>query len=149
MRPRLGLNAFGRPVAMLNYTSGFKNLSSALKTGQIRQIVSSRRFVDKANLQDLADQLATVECDPGRTVDIVNLEDVRLAIGWRDKLGGVISAKFARRLHRSYRTPPRHTGVVLFTSGTEGVVGSIPVLGSGKTDFPATLEMVRQTRPML
>jgi acyl-[acyl-carrier-protein]-phospholipid O-acyltransferase / long-chain-fatty-acid--[acyl-carrier-protein] ligase len=29
------------------------------------------------------------------------------------------------------------------------VVGSIPVLGSGKTDFAATQEMVRQTRAML
>jgi acyl-[acyl-carrier-protein]-phospholipid O-acyltransferase / long-chain-fatty-acid--[acyl-carrier-protein] ligase len=29
------------------------------------------------------------------------------------------------------------------------IVNSIPVLGSGKTDLPATQEMVRQTRPML
>jgi acyl-[acyl-carrier-protein]-phospholipid O-acyltransferase / long-chain-fatty-acid--[acyl-carrier-protein] ligase len=29
------------------------------------------------------------------------------------------------------------------------VVASIPVLGSGKVDFPATVEMVRQSRPLL
>ena len=116
----IGLNAFGRPVAILNYTSGFKNLASALTTGQIRQIVTSRQFLDKANLQDLADQLASVESEPGHRVEIIHLEDVRADIDWRDKLGGLISATFARRVHRGYRTPPRHTGVVLFTSGTEG-----------------------------
>jgi acyl-[acyl-carrier-protein]-phospholipid O-acyltransferase / long-chain-fatty-acid--[acyl-carrier-protein] ligase len=29
------------------------------------------------------------------------------------------------------------------------VVSMIPMLGSGKTDLPATQEMVRQARPML
>jgi acyl-[acyl-carrier-protein]-phospholipid O-acyltransferase/long-chain-fatty-acid--[acyl-carrier-protein] ligase len=29
------------------------------------------------------------------------------------------------------------------------VVGAIPVLGSGKIDYPAAIEMVRQARPLL
>ena len=41
-----GLNAYGRVAAMLNFTAGKKNLSSALRTGRIRTVLTSRRFVD-------------------------------------------------------------------------------------------------------
>jgi acyl-[acyl-carrier-protein]-phospholipid O-acyltransferase/long-chain-fatty-acid--[acyl-carrier-protein] ligase len=116
----LGLNAFGRPVAMLNYTAGYRNIASALKTGLIRQIVTSRRFIDKANLQALIDDLAETEVAPGRTVEIVYLEDVRATIGWRDKVRGALDAKFARGIHRRHRARPDRMAVLLFTSGTEG-----------------------------
>jgi acyl-[acyl-carrier-protein]-phospholipid O-acyltransferase / long-chain-fatty-acid--[acyl-carrier-protein] ligase len=117
----LGLNAFGRTAAVLNYTAGPRNLTSALKTGQIRQIVTSRRFIEKANLHELADALAAIETAPGRQVEMIYLEDVRAGIGWLDKLNGAISALFARRVHRAHAAPVHHTGVLLFTSGTEGV----------------------------
>jgi acyl-[acyl-carrier-protein]-phospholipid O-acyltransferase / long-chain-fatty-acid--[acyl-carrier-protein] ligase len=116
----LGLNAFGRQVALLNYTAGFRNLASAIKTGCIRQIVTSRRFIDKANLQELLDQLATVEAVPGKPVEIIYLEDVRASIGWGDKLRGLIAAKFVNRVHTHHQARPSDTAVVLFTSGTEG-----------------------------
>jgi acyl-[acyl-carrier-protein]-phospholipid O-acyltransferase / long-chain-fatty-acid--[acyl-carrier-protein] ligase len=116
----LGLNAFGRTVSMLNYTAGFRNLASALKTGQIRQIVTSRRFIDKANLTDLVDQLRAVEVEPGRKVDLIYLEDVRAAINWRDKLVGAATAPFAARIHARHKPPLSRTGILLFTSGTEG-----------------------------
>ncbi|MBX9926297.1 MAG: AMP-binding protein, partial [Hyphomicrobiaceae bacterium] len=117
----LGLNAFGRAIAMLNYTAGFRNIASALKTGAIRHIVTSRRFIDKANLQTLIDDLAAVEIAPGRRVEIVYLEDVRASIGSVDKLRGVFDAKFARATHRRHRARPDRMAVLLFTSGTEGV----------------------------
>ena len=41
-----GLNAYGRVAAMLNFTAGKKNLSSALRTGRIRTVLTSRRFID-------------------------------------------------------------------------------------------------------
>ena len=39
-----GLNAFGRVPAMLNFSAGPKNLRSAIRTGVIRRVLTSRRF---------------------------------------------------------------------------------------------------------
>jgi len=116
----LGLNAFGRTLAVLNYTAGPRNLVSALKTGQIRRVVTSRRFIEKANLQDVIEALGGAEAAPGKPVEIVYLEDVRAALNWRDKLSGVISSRFARWVHGRQGGAPERTAVILFTSGTEG-----------------------------
>jgi acyl-[acyl-carrier-protein]-phospholipid O-acyltransferase / long-chain-fatty-acid--[acyl-carrier-protein] ligase len=116
-----GLNAFGLAASMLNYTAGYRNLASAIHTGCIRQIVTSRRFIDKANLQELVDQLKGVETTGGQTVQFVYLEDVRASIGWRDKLRGVLSSWRARGVHARHQKKPSDTAVLLFTSGTEGV----------------------------
>ena len=117
----MGLNAFGRTVSILNYTAGARNLASALKTGLIGRIVASRRFIEKANLQEVVDALARVEAKPGQRVEFIYLEDVRAAVGWRDKIAGVLSAKLAGRVHRKYAAKPNATAVLLFTSGTEGL----------------------------
>jgi acyl-[acyl-carrier-protein]-phospholipid O-acyltransferase / long-chain-fatty-acid--[acyl-carrier-protein] ligase len=115
-----GLNAYGRTVALLNYTSGARNLASALATGQIRQIVTSRRFVEKANLADLIEQLGRIEVAPGRHIEISYLEDLRERIGSADKLHGAIATPFAGSVARGHRLNPATPAVVLFTSGTEG-----------------------------
>ncbi len=117
----MGLNAFGRTASILNYTAGARNLASALRTGLIQRIVTSRRFIDKANLQEVVDALARVEVKPGRPVEFIYLEDVRAAVNWRDKVGGVVSAKLATRVHRKYAVKPDAAAVLLFTSGTEGL----------------------------
>lgn len=116
----LGLNAFGRTTAMINYTSGYRNIASALRTGLIRHVITSRRFIDKANLQSLVDDLAATEVAHGKRAEIIYLEDVRATIGWREKLRGVIEAPLARQLHRRQRVTARDIAVLLFTSGTEG-----------------------------
>ena len=115
----LGLNACGRQVALLNYTAGFRNLAAA-KIGLISQIVTSRRFIEKANLQDLVDQPAATEVIPGRRIAITYLEDVRAGITWRDKLAGALKARVAARVHARRQARADQTAVVLFTSGTEG-----------------------------
>lgn len=113
----LGLNAFGRTVAVLNYTAGYRNLASALRTGVIHQVVTSRRFIDKANLQTLIEDLATVEVTPGRRIEIVYLEDIRTSIGLMDKARGFIDAWFARQTHRRHRARPDRAGVLLLRRG--------------------------------
>lgn len=115
-----GLSAYGRPVAMLNYTAGYRNLASALRTGNIRQIVTSRRFIDKGGLQSLVDDLAETEIEPGRRIEFVFLEDVRASIGKFDKARGMLDAWRAAALHRRHRIPSGRMAVLLFTSGTEG-----------------------------
>lgn len=47
----LGLNAFGRVAALLNFTAGSRNLVSAVRTGVIGRVVTSRRFVEQAKLE--------------------------------------------------------------------------------------------------
>ena len=47
-----GLNAYGRVPAMLNFTAGIKNLKAACEVAEVRTIVTSRRFVDQAKLEE-------------------------------------------------------------------------------------------------
>ncbi|MFM9943014.1 MAG: AMP-binding protein [Hyphomicrobiaceae bacterium] len=116
----LGLNAFGRVAALLNFTAGVKNLRSALNTGRIGVIVTSRRFIDTAKLDDVVAALAEEPAPGGGKVAIVYLEDVRKELGLRDKLTGVLRAALAARVHRRYGLGPDAPAVILFTSGTEG-----------------------------
>jgi acyl-[acyl-carrier-protein]-phospholipid O-acyltransferase/long-chain-fatty-acid--[acyl-carrier-protein] ligase len=115
-----GLNCFGRVAAMLNFTAGLRNLRSAVATGQIRTIVTSRRFVDMAKLDEVVAGLAETEVRPGEKLAIVWLEDVRRGIGTLDKLKGLARSKLARRVHARHAMRPDQAAVLLFTSGTEG-----------------------------
>ena len=54
----LGLLSAGRVAAMINYTAGPASVTAAVRTAVIRTVVSSRAFVEKA---DLADIVAAVE----------------------------------------------------------------------------------------
>lgn len=116
-----GLNAFGRVPALLNFSAGVKSLRSAIRTGVIRRLVTSRRFVSLGNLQPVIDDLATIEVAPGKRLEIVYLEDVRKSIGLVAKLTGLVRSKFAARVHARHALGPDQPAVVLFTSGTEGL----------------------------
>jgi acyl-[acyl-carrier-protein]-phospholipid O-acyltransferase / long-chain-fatty-acid--[acyl-carrier-protein] ligase len=116
----LGLNAFGRVAALLNYTAGLKNLRAAIATGMIRTVVTSRRFITIAKLEDVIAGLAELEVSPGRKLRIVYLEDVRGSISGLDKSKGVLRSLYARRLHANQARRPDQPAVILFTSGTEG-----------------------------
>ncbi|WP_243455723.1 acyl-[ACP]--phospholipid O-acyltransferase [Sphingosinicella sp. BN140058] len=107
-----GLHAFGRVPAMLNYTAGLNNLKSACTAAEIRTIVTARAFVEQAKLSDV---LAGLAAD-GKT--IVYLEDLGARIGAFAKLRALVAAKFAPRPVRVAADAP---GVILFTSGSEGV----------------------------
>ena len=106
-----GLHAFGRVPVMLNFTSGEANLKAALKTAGVTKILSAKRFVTQAKLDDLMTAL-------GDVAEIVWLDDVRKTIGLADKLYG-LSAGMAPRRFR-VKTDPDSPGVVLFTSGSFG-----------------------------
>ncbi|MFK0299426.1 AMP-binding protein [Brevundimonas sp. NPDC090276] len=106
-----GLHAFGRVPVMLNFTSGEANLKAALKTAGVTKILSAKRFVTQAKLDDLMTALSEV-------AGIIWLDDVRKTIGLADKLYG-LSAGMAPRRFR-VKTDPDSPGVVLFTSGSFG-----------------------------
>ena len=115
-----GLNAFGRVPALLNFTAGQKNLTSAIRTGIIRNLITSRRFIAMSKLDDTLAALAAIEVAPGRKLAITYLEDVRKNIGVADKVRGLLRSKFARSALRKHALAPDQAAVVLFTSGTEG-----------------------------
>jgi acyl-[acyl-carrier-protein]-phospholipid O-acyltransferase/long-chain-fatty-acid--[acyl-carrier-protein] ligase len=105
------LSAFGRVPTMINFTSGAANILSALKTARVRRIVTARRFVDLAKLEELAATLAGA-------VPITNLEDVRAGLTLRDKAMAAIGLVAPRLVEAGCN--PDSPAVILFTSGTEG-----------------------------
>ncbi len=101
----------GRVPAMLNFTSGARNLLLACKAAEVSRIVTARKFIELANLQNLIDELSP-------TVEIIYLEDLRGELTRSDKVLAVLGPYLPKLLAAQphYDEP----GVILFTSGTEG-----------------------------
>ena len=104
----MALQAAGRVPAMLNFTSGAHNLVAACEEARIRLVLTSRAFVDKANLKPEIDAI-------GAHARIVWLEEARASATVMDKLRAALSAGSALA-----RPKPDDPAVVLFTSGSEG-----------------------------
>ncbi len=104
----LGLASAGRVPAMLNFTAGAANLLAACRAAEVRVVVTSRAFVERAKLGVLVDGL-------GKEVRIVHLEDVRAGVGRLARLRALLRGgrPLARRL-------PDDPAAILFTSGSEG-----------------------------
>ncbi len=105
------LHAFGRVPVMLNFTSGELNLKAATKASGLKRILSAKRFVDQAKLDDLMIELGTV-------AEVTWLDDVRKTIGFQDKLFGLMGGMMPKRFRTA--TKPDDPGVILFTSGSFG-----------------------------
>jgi len=108
----LGMNAFGRVPAMLNYTSGVQNLLDACVAAQVKTVITSRQFLKTAELEQQAAVL-------GEQLRLVYLEDMRAEFGWLDKawlLG--YAMLFPARAASPGNADSQ--AVVLFTSGSEG-----------------------------
>ena len=105
----LGLISAGRVPAMINFTAGLGNILSACTAAEVKTIVTSRAFVEKANLVTL---VAALE----EKVKIVCLEDIGAGVTLLDRLRGLLSATrpLAARA-------PDDPAAILFTSGSEGV----------------------------
>jgi acyl-[acyl-carrier-protein]-phospholipid O-acyltransferase/long-chain-fatty-acid--[acyl-carrier-protein] ligase len=99
--------------AMLNYSSGPATMLVCAQLAQIRQIITSRKFIEKAKLN------LSLLTESG--IELVFLEDVREAITLPAKLAAVLQTSVpcaSERLGRDIA--PFTTAVVLFTSGSEG-----------------------------
>jgi acyl-[acyl-carrier-protein]-phospholipid O-acyltransferase / long-chain-fatty-acid--[acyl-carrier-protein] ligase len=107
----LGMWAFNRVPAMINYTAGLDGMQSALKASKIKTLLTSKTFLAKAPFGKTILQLKDVE--------IIYLEDLRPKLTLGDKLWLIL---WAMRKPRSVMRPggPDDPAVVLFTSGSEG-----------------------------
>jgi len=106
-----GLHAHGRTPVMINFTAGLANIKSACLTAKVKTVITARRFVEQAKLQELVEAM-------GAFVRIVYLDDLRKAVGVTDKLYGLRASTFPR-LH-AHHAKPSDIGVILFTSGSFG-----------------------------
>ncbi|WP_137154015.1 AMP-binding protein [Rhizobium sp. FKL33] len=105
----LALASGGAPAAMLNYTAGAAAIASAAQTAAINVVLTSRAFIERAELEKLVERL-----NEGG-VRLVYLEDIQKEIGWWEKVLGVAFWRWPVR-----RSEPTDAAIVLFTSGSEG-----------------------------
>lgn len=103
------LQAIGRTPVMLNFTSGPRNLKAALAVAEAKLVLTSRRFIAQARLEDVAAELESA-------ATVVYLEDVRESIGVADKLYAALAGAAPRRFRKALK--PSDAGVILFTSGS-------------------------------
>lgn len=104
------LQAYGYVPALLNFTAGKSAIESACVTAELKTIVTSRKFIEKFEIEALIEAIA-------QNVNIVYLEDVRTTIGVWQKISGLLTSP---KCLPGYKTQPEEEAVVLFTSGSEG-----------------------------
>lgn len=109
----LGLWLLEKEVALLNYSSGPASMLACVKLAKLKQIVTSRVFVQRARL-DLGPLVSA-------GVEFVFVEDFRGRSGGAGRFH--LLRKGARMLDSAERSPGAgaKTAVILFTSGSEGV----------------------------
>ena len=105
------LHAAGRIPAMLNFSAGVQNLKAAAQTGQLKSIVTARKFIELGGLSTLIEALSS-------ELNIIYLEDLKNEIGLSAKLRAVIGPIFPKLL--APKPSPDEPAIILFTSGTEG-----------------------------
>ncbi|XSG85962.1 MAG: AMP-binding protein [Methylohalobius sp. ZOD2] len=103
-----------RLPAMLNYTAGVKGLLGACATGRIERVITSRRFVEMADLEPALKALTE------KGVRLFFLEDWADEVTPRLKFGALWRAWTASWWYRPSSEASRLPAVMLFTSGSEG-----------------------------
>ena len=107
----LGMMAFKRIPAMLNYTSGTAGIQNACIAAKINTIMTSRQFLETAKLQEVVAQL--------KDIKIVYLEDLRPQFGLLDRAWLIgYALHFPRAAMEKIQA--EDTAVIIFTSGSEG-----------------------------
>ena len=109
------LQAYGRVPAMLNFSTGAQNLISACKTGKIRTVYTSKKFIETAKLED------TIKALKKQKIAINYLEDIAKTITLLDKAKGFFTSFFPQTYYnKTGPKDPNDPAVLLFTSGSEG-----------------------------
>lgn len=110
------LQAYRRIPAMLNFSMGFNNIYSACTTSQIKTIYTARQFIATAKLEPLIEQIISAG------IKIRYLEEFKKTVHLGNKLSGLLKAYIPTMAYNLIGEPVNadHTGLALFTSGSEG-----------------------------
>ena len=127
-----GLHAHGRVPVMINFTAGERNIKAAIGAAGVKKILTARRFIQQAKLEELIEQIGSV-------AEIVWLDDVRASIGLPDKLYGLMAGMMPKRFR--VKTEPSSPGVILFTSGSFGAPKGVVL---SQTNLVANCRQVAQ-----
>ncbi len=106
----LSLWSLGKVPALLNYSTGPAIMLTCAQLAGLKQVITSRAFVEKAKLK--------LEPLTAAGVEFLYLEDIRPRIGKLEKLAALTGLL---RLPSPPAGDADATAVVLFTSGSEGV----------------------------
>jgi acyl-[acyl-carrier-protein]-phospholipid O-acyltransferase / long-chain-fatty-acid--[acyl-carrier-protein] ligase len=107
----LGMSAFNRIPAMLNYTAGTAGMQNACIAANIKTIITSRKFIEAASLEEVVSKFTNL--------NVVYLEDLRAQFGVRDRAWLMGYALHYPRAAMD-DAKPEDIAVILFTSGSEG-----------------------------
>lgn len=107
----LGMSAFNRIPAMLNYTAGTAGMQNACIAANIKTVITSRKFIEAASLESIVANF--------QNLNIVYLEDLRAEFGMLDRAWLMGYALHYPRSAMETNNHDQHA-VVLFTSGSEG-----------------------------
>lgn len=105
------LHALGRVPVMINFTAGHANVKAAAQVSQIKTVITARRFIENAKLEELIEAM-------GAYVRIIYLDDIRKDISFKDKLIALTASKLPFLFAK--KTSADDIGVILFTSGSFG-----------------------------
>jgi acyl-[acyl-carrier-protein]-phospholipid O-acyltransferase / long-chain-fatty-acid--[acyl-carrier-protein] ligase len=108
----LSLWAIEKVPAILNYSTGAATMLSCVQLAGLKQIITSRTFIEKGklNLQPLSDA----------GIQFLYLEDIRAEISSTGKFFALLKTCFSSSF-TDFKSQPDGTAVVLFTSGSEGI----------------------------
>ena len=116
----LGLQAYGIAPAILNFTAGRSNMLHACKVAKVQTVVTSRRFIKMAELEDAVNAIKQAG------IRILLLEELKNEITLPRKLKALWrSFRGARAYEALHERQPSafdadRPAVILFTSGSEG-----------------------------
>ncbi|MGB4811936.1 MAG: bifunctional acyl-ACP--phospholipid O-acyltransferase/long-chain-fatty-acid--ACP ligase [Methylophilaceae bacterium] len=107
----LGMNAFNRIPALINYTSGTSGMQNACIAANIKTVITSHKFIETAKLESTIAGL--------NDLNILYLEDLRAQFSVLDRVWLMGYALHFPRAAMSVNKP-NEPAIVLFTSGSEG-----------------------------
>ncbi len=111
-----GLHLAGKLPVLLNWTTGPANLAHAVKTLNVRYVITSKKLIDRLGIQ--------IE-----GTEYVYLEDIRGQIGKLEAAVTMLSTYVlsGRMIRRAPKPDVDAPAVVLFTSGSESTPKAVPL----------------------
>ncbi len=130
----LALQMAGKLPAMLNWTTGPAYLAHAVRTHEIRHVITSRRLVDRLHIEV-----------PG--AEYVFLEDVRAGVSKLEALAALLRTYLGFSQRELPRPSPDDYAVILFTSGSESAPKAVPLSNKNLiTNIRACLDVLQAVR---